>query len=177
MNVHPVEELSAYLSGELDFPERIGVEEHLSECGDCRRELNRLRNLNEVLSGTKTLDPSSAFLAGILKRLDQPQVIIFSRRKIVSVAAIAAAITFVVISFSHQNEVHPPPGIVHTIIRPQSSALLRPTTPPPVTQLSEQDVELIADLDLLESMDVIQNYDSVENIEYAMVGDSEDIKQ
>jgi len=41
--VHPLEDLSAYLDGELDGGRRVAVESHLAACDSCRTRLAQLR--------------------------------------------------------------------------------------------------------------------------------------
>lgn len=47
---HIDEQLSAYLDDELSPEERLQVESHLKECGDCRAEFGRIRNIAELAS-------------------------------------------------------------------------------------------------------------------------------
>jgi hypothetical protein len=50
--------LSGYLDGELDEKERDAVEKHLAECDACRAEHEKLRNLVEVTSEMKFIEPA-----------------------------------------------------------------------------------------------------------------------
>lgn len=45
----PRVDIAAYLDGELDPVEEIGVERHISECAGCREELNELKRLTFAL--------------------------------------------------------------------------------------------------------------------------------
>ena len=47
---HIDEQLSAYLDDELSPEERLQVESHLKECGDCRAEFGRLQEIAELAS-------------------------------------------------------------------------------------------------------------------------------
>lgn len=48
--MHPEEQLSAYLDGELGQEERIRIESHLENCPSCRSLLHELMTLQQTLS-------------------------------------------------------------------------------------------------------------------------------
>lgn len=55
MNTHPSESLLAlYAGGELDTPERSGVETHLETCGECRSKIAEIENVRQLLSSAFT---------------------------------------------------------------------------------------------------------------------------
>jgi anti-sigma-K factor RskA len=56
MSVHEqfADDLPRYALGELDGDARLGVEKHLSECSDCRRELEQLRGDLSLLALSAT---------------------------------------------------------------------------------------------------------------------------
>ena len=41
--------LNDYLEGDLDLPDRAPLDEHLSECGECKREARELRQIVRLL--------------------------------------------------------------------------------------------------------------------------------
>jgi len=57
--------LPAYLAGTLGDEERIRIEGHLAECGDCTAELDLLR----LISGDPVPDPGEAFWKSFADRL------------------------------------------------------------------------------------------------------------
>jgi anti-sigma factor RsiW len=54
---------------------------------------------------------------------------------------------------------------------------VKPEIPPEEQELSNEEVEMIANLDVLENMDVITNYESLENLDVALMTSSEESKQ
>jgi hypothetical protein len=50
--------LSGYVDEELDEKDRHAVEKHLAACGGCRTECEKLRNLVEVTSEMKFMEPA-----------------------------------------------------------------------------------------------------------------------
>jgi anti-sigma factor RsiW len=183
---HPDEELSSYVSGELNDVERRNVEEHLRGCSICTQKVSELRQLNEVLGEADVLEPTPFFTKRVMARVDEERKIIaFRSRRTIAWLAIAASIVFAVFLLSVRKETTPPPGIAHR--RPavhatsnqshstgtQSSAV--PVQPNQSAHGNEanEDPELIANLDALENWDVIQNYDNLEYLEAAVVASGE----
>jgi anti-sigma-K factor RskA len=61
------DEIASYLLGALDPGEVADLEQHLAECGDCRRELERLRPAALVLPETvERVDPPPGLRARIM---------------------------------------------------------------------------------------------------------------
>ena len=50
--------LSGYIDGELDEKDRHAVEKHLAACDGCRTEYEKLRNLVEVTSEMRFIEPA-----------------------------------------------------------------------------------------------------------------------
>jgi len=63
------ERLSAYLDADLDASERARVEEHLTDCPDCRREYRELRHMVDLLRGLPEVDPPPDLADGVIARL------------------------------------------------------------------------------------------------------------
>ena len=61
--------LSAHLEADLDARERARVEEHLSECPDCRREYRELRHTVDLLRGLPPVDPPTDLADRVIARL------------------------------------------------------------------------------------------------------------
>lgn len=85
----PDDRLEEYLDGELRGPDRRSVEEHLGSCEVCRRELEALKRLEQVLMEVPggTVPDAEAFLARLRRR---------SRRVRRTFWAVAAAAALVV---------------------------------------------------------------------------------
>ncbi len=63
------EDLMAYLDLELDASARREVEDHLSGCAGCSRELERLRQLDGALAALPQIEPSPQLTARFWARL------------------------------------------------------------------------------------------------------------
>lgn len=62
MNCHRImNQLSAYLDGELGGQEMLLVREHLRVCTACQAELAELKSVKEMLSGLQAMAPSAGF--------------------------------------------------------------------------------------------------------------------
>jgi hypothetical protein len=61
------------LMGYSELPDELagGLEQHLSDCEECRRELNALRALEEFLAYSPVLEPSPNLLTQSRMRLDE----------------------------------------------------------------------------------------------------------
>jgi anti-sigma factor RsiW len=58
-NDHPRGALHAYLDEELSLESSLEVEQHLSECAACRRELETYRALRRLLKSTRAMAPEA----------------------------------------------------------------------------------------------------------------------
>ncbi len=63
------EDLVAYLDHELESALRTALESHLATCGGCSQELQRQRQLSEVLASLPQLEPSPEFTVRFWARL------------------------------------------------------------------------------------------------------------
>ncbi len=63
------EDLSAYFDDELDADGRARVEEHLRECGACRKDLERLRALVELVAAVPAEEPPEGLRERISERV------------------------------------------------------------------------------------------------------------
>lgn len=64
---HAEKDLSAYLDGELGERDRRRIEEHLAVCESCRRELDALERVEDILLRGPTLKPSVRFERAVLR--------------------------------------------------------------------------------------------------------------
>ena len=177
---HPKEDLSAYVSGELDAHQRIDLEAHLQECRQCADELQDLERLDHLLSKQELLEPSSGFLSGVLQKLDgQRKLILFrSRRALLALAAVVAFFA-ILISLQHEPK-HPQLSVDNPplIERPKAKNL-KIEAPPPFEKPVEtsEEAEMIAQMETLEDMDLIEDYDSLQDPDVAILMNNGEVIQ
>ncbi len=63
-------ELDAFLSGEIDEPQRSEIQEHLQNCRACAQAAQRLTRLSEVLRTWQAPEPSPLIYQGLKARAD-----------------------------------------------------------------------------------------------------------
>jgi len=92
-------ELEAYLSDEIDEPQKSEIRNHLQDCQNCSQALRRLTNLSGVLDNWKAPEPSPEIyekLQARIRSLRNPLI-----RKIAFKLAEVAAIVAITLSISH----------------------------------------------------------------------------
>src|SRR5687768_11003926 len=72
MSRHVSEGLVAYLHGELSAPELAAVEEHLTSCASCTRELEALRQAHQGLQSLPAEDAPPELWSKIEAALEAP---------------------------------------------------------------------------------------------------------
>ncbi|HEV2368683.1 MAG TPA: zf-HC2 domain-containing protein, partial [Acidimicrobiales bacterium] len=102
-DIHPDEELSALLDGELDFDSEASVRRHLAFCTDCTEELDRLAGARHALRRLDPVDPPPGLAERFGKRL----------RRILRIFAVVAAAGGAAVgaglwAASPERAVHPP---------------------------------------------------------------------
>ena len=99
---HPIEQLSAYLDGELITEELPILSTHLDTCVECRRELAELDRARTAVRALPGVEPPSFLDLHRPKVEDQKR----SRRAVIAAMAGVAAVTvaFVVAPFSSSQE-------------------------------------------------------------------------
>ncbi len=99
---HPIEQLSAYLDGELITEELPILSTHLDTCVECRRELAELDRARTAVRALPGVEPPSFLDLHRPKVEDQKR----SKRAVIAVMAGVAAVTvaFVVAPFSSSQE-------------------------------------------------------------------------
>jgi len=159
---HLEEDLSAYISGELDESERRSVESHLSVCAACMTKLNQLQKLESLLSEELPPETRSDFLTRVLARFDQERKVIHFRfRRNVAILAAAAIIAFFTLILFLEKPVTLPTILVHPSKRPTAPISSQPE--------GTADAEMIAHLDDLENMEVIRQLDDLDQFDAAMM--------
>jgi predicted anti-sigma-YlaC factor YlaD len=66
--------LSAFLDGELPEEDRLRITEHLSLCEECRREIDRLTDVMNVLGEAPSVEPSPWFLTDLKRRIREDRI-------------------------------------------------------------------------------------------------------
>ncbi len=100
-------ELEAFLSDEIDEPQKSRIRDHLQDCQNCSRALQRLTNLSGVLDSWQALEPSPAMYEKLQARMKVrgSSTAISSRnpllRKLAFKLAEVAAIVAITLSVSH----------------------------------------------------------------------------
>jgi Putative zinc-finger len=204
---HLDEDLSAYISGELNEGRRLEVEMHLKECDSCSRELSRLQNLHAILGEAEQREPSAHFTEKVLDVVKQPPKTSFLKNRkriawLALAASVAAAVFILNLGRNFRSSVpaqnnptvaklqkkQEPPVVTRKEEKPvlvQTKPVPKKEVMPPSTveiaknekSLSPEEVELIANLDTLENMDLILNYEDVDHMETAVVANDEESTQ
>ena len=65
--------LSACVDRDLTFEEEARLREHLQDCGDCARELERVERMVALLESLPETDPGPGFFAAVQRRIQQEQ--------------------------------------------------------------------------------------------------------
>ncbi len=96
--------LSAFLDGELGPQERRQVELHISDCADCRREMERLRKMVRLVGGMERPEVPAQLWEATQRKLatssDQPIRIWVFRKPMWAVAPAAAAVLMMLLYFA-----------------------------------------------------------------------------
>ncbi len=96
--------LSAFLDGELDPQERRQVELHISDCADCRREMERLRKMVRLVGGMERPEVPAQLWEATQRKLatssDQPIRIWVFRKPVWAIAPAAAAVLMMLLYFA-----------------------------------------------------------------------------
>jgi anti-sigma factor RsiW len=100
---HPRGALHAYLDGELSLEGSLEVEEHLTACGPCRRELETLQALRRLLRSAKAAAPEAeTALARVTRTVRARRRRTFALGGVGAMAA-AALVALVVLPRSNAN--------------------------------------------------------------------------
>jgi hypothetical protein len=161
---HLEEDLSAYLSNELDESQKKSVEAHLSSCHTCTEKLQQLQKLESLTEQEVSIDPHPDFLKKVLTRVDQESRILrFRFRRNVAIFIAAAVLAFFVFILSLKNPSPVKPTEVHKVPKPAISS------PSHQIEKKPDDVELIAHLDELENMEVIRQFNDLDQFDAAIM--------
>jgi anti-sigma factor RsiW len=98
---HIAEELVAYADGEHSDAERARVEAHVGSCLACRRELERVHKLSDLLAGLPSVEPSPGFEQRFWARLAAAPTVARPRWRAarIGLPALAAAAALALVSY------------------------------------------------------------------------------
>jgi anti-sigma factor RsiW len=102
--IHPTEQISAYLDGELHGPELTQLMDHLSRCGKCTAELEQMQIVRSAVRSLPVLELPE----GLVSEADRVVVPLPRRKGMwagVAAAAVVAAIALAAIVTPPQDEV------------------------------------------------------------------------
>lgn len=90
----PADDISAYLDGELSAEAELALEEHLSECPNCRATLNDQKQLLMMIDGSldRTIEPPSGFSRHIVANAESHVRGLRDRRQIVPALLVIAGL-------------------------------------------------------------------------------------
>lgn len=72
MNVHPREQLSAYLDGELPPDAATDVERHLRDCTECARDLSLMRSMGGAMRTVSKQYRGGSVWSGVHRQITRP---------------------------------------------------------------------------------------------------------
>ena len=114
MTSHLSERIAEFVLGELSVDEMAEGRRHMSECPDCRRQVELFRQTHAMLKSSPDVEPPRRIIFEAEKRGAAPWV----WRWLAPMAA-SAAVAFAVVSFAPQRE----PQIIERVIQQAPSAL------------------------------------------------------
>ncbi len=139
--------ISSYIDNELSERERLEVETHLDGCRECRKELEKMKAVDELISALPEIEPRHGFdseFARKLEDLETPertfQAFFKSQWRYALASAAALLIGIGCILYNYM------PSKAPSVYEMQLAANLELL----------QDLEIIENLDLLEHMDELQ---------------------
>lgn len=194
---HIEEDLSAYISGDMNAARKGEVEAHLKECESCARELFRLQEFDKLIVSVQEWNPSRDFKKRVVNSVRQKSAATRKNRWLMWLAA-AAVVAIMALILKPEPAVKPSAGVDKKIpvakpIEPKGTIGLakkqksnevmpaakeiRPEISQTQESLSSEEAQLIANLDALENMDLIVNYEDVDHLETALIAEDEDNSQ
>lgn len=104
------DDFSALLDDELSSAERERIEEHLSDCADCLRALNRFKRVDDAYAGLGAVSAPEGFEEAVRTALRPKQVRRFPMRPVVGTLLAAAAAVLIVVTVWPRTAVAPEDG-------------------------------------------------------------------
>jgi hypothetical protein len=107
------EELKAYLSNDVDKPERREIQSHLVECHNCSASLHKLIKLSEVLQSWEEIEPSPGIHEKLKIRIQAyestwRQIFTYSFAKKAALRLAEVAVVILTLLVSHLIQKSPP---------------------------------------------------------------------
>lgn len=160
---HVTEMISAFMDGELSHKDKLFVDQHLKDCAVCRKEIDALRSLDNLLCDIKPIEPSMDFSRRFWKEVDvrtakkAPWSIFkdFSWGWRPSLVSAAAALLIVSGSFMAYRSTTP-------ALEPFG---LGPSGLDPTGQLIAQNMTLYSDYEIINNLELFENWEEIMNQE------------
>ena len=155
---HVTEMISAFMDGELSQKDKLFVDRHLKDCAVCRKEIDALRSLDNLLCDIKPIEPSMDFSRRFWKEVDvraakkTPWSIFkdFSWGWHPSLVSAAAALVIVAGSFMAYRSTSP---------------TLDFSNLDPADQLIAQNMTLYSDYEIINNLELFENWEEIMNQE------------
>lgn len=155
------ENLTAYLDGQIAPYVRGLIEEHLSKCGVCQKELEALRKTWKLLDHYPQLSVSASYKENFYRRLNKPKQPIQLKRWLYPVAAAAAVLLAIALTLVFTNEPPKPAG--------PSSPPSEITTPADIAiaeNITAEEAEVIVSMNVLEELSEFGENDLADLMEF-----------
>lgn len=104
------DEFSAFLDDELSTEERDRIEEHLSDCAECLRALNRFKRVDDAYAGLARVSAPAGFDEAVREALQPQRVRPFPVRAVTGTLIAAAAAVLLVVTIWPRTVVAPDDG-------------------------------------------------------------------
>lgn len=156
------EHLTAYLDGQIDPYVKGIIEEHLSKCGACRKELDALSKTWKLLDYYPQLSVSASYKENFYNRLNKSKQPIQLKRWLYPVAAAAAVLLAVTLTLVFTNEPLQPAG-------PSSTPTPEITTPAEIAiaeNITAEEAEVVVSMTVLEELSEFGENDLADLMEF-----------
>lgn len=149
------ENLSAYMSGELDEPESHGLKQHLDGCQVCTAKMSELRRFDRLFDVWEEVEPSPRFRAAFFakirseerRRRQAPMSLLARWRQAFAWQGVALLASFFLVVFT---------SLYYFALFPTG-----PRRQPP----TEAEIQIAANLPVLKDYEIINNLDLLENFD------------
>jgi anti-sigma factor RsiW len=173
-----IEDISAWVDGELGPKEREAVEAHLETCADCSRSLAEYRALGKLLGLDADVEAGPEFLAAVHARVREQRASSPLKSALIKgAAAVAATVLLVLGLLFFQERGVPDPSVVPgpDSVRPAFSAEFSE-----VERAVKEDpeiLEILNHLDALEEIELLENLDLLERMDEFRVDEADDLAE
>jgi anti-sigma-K factor RskA len=112
---HLTEKIAEFIFGELSAQEMAEAQRHLSECSDCRDQVEHFQTTYAMLKASPDVEPPRR----ILFEFEKPRTSAWIWRWLAPMAA-SAAVAAVVVTFTPRPQ--QPPQVIERVVREQAAA-------------------------------------------------------